>query len=214
MKFTTKKMTTLALFTALALVLSLLIRFPMVPAVSFLSYDPKDIVIGIGGFLFGPLSALVISVLTSFLELLFKGGNLLDVVMNVISTCTFICTASWIYKRQHTKKGALCGLIAGIIVNILSMLLWNYVVDPIYFGMPREAVIAMLPWIALFNLLKCGINAGILLMIYKPVVGALRHSGIVEQGQDHVSHTKSMMTIGLFLFVTALVVILAVNGSI
>lgn len=214
MKISTKKMTTLALFIALAVVLSMLIRVPLVPAVSFLTYDPKDVVIGISGFLFGPLSAFVVSALASLIELLFRGGNLLDVVMNVISTCTFVCTASWIYKRRHTRKGALAGLLIGIVVNIVSMLLWNYVVDPIYFGMPREAVVAMLPWIALFNLLKCGINAGILLLIYKPVVGALHHSGIVEQSQDHVSHTRSMMLIGLFLIITAIVVILSINGNI
>lgn len=214
MKISTKKMTLLALFTALAAVFSLLIRVPLVPSVSFLSYDPKDVVIGIGGFLFGPLSAFIVSVLTSLIEIFLRGGNLLDVVMNVISTSTFICTASWIYKRNHTRSGALTGLSAGTIVNILSMLLWNYVIDPIYFGMPREAVVSMLPWIALFNLLKCGINSGILLVVYKPIVRALRSSGIVQKEQDRISHSKSMMVIGLFLILTAIVVILSLNGTI
>lgn len=211
---TTKKMTTLALFVALAVVMTMLIRVPLVPAVSFLTYDPKDIVIGIGGFLFGPLSALIISALSSLIELLFRGGNLIDVIMNIISTCTFVCTASWIYKRRHTKQGALIGLLAGMAANVASMLLWNYVMDPIYFGMPREAVVSMLPAIGLFNVLKCGINSGILLLIYKPVVNALRHSGLVEASKDHVSGAKTMVFTGSFVLLTVVIVVLSLQNVI
>lgn len=48
-KISTKKMTVLALFCALAVVLTLLFRVPLVPSVSFLTYDAKDVVIGMGG---------------------------------------------------------------------------------------------------------------------------------------------------------------------
>ena len=37
-----------------------------VPIVLFLKYDPKDIVIAIGGFLFGPMTAFTIEVIVSF----------------------------------------------------------------------------------------------------------------------------------------------------
>ncbi len=47
----TKKLTTIAILSAMAMVLNLLIQFPIVPAVSFLSYDPKDIIIVIAGFI-------------------------------------------------------------------------------------------------------------------------------------------------------------------
>ena len=49
----TKKLTTIAILSAMAMVLNLLIQFPIVPAVSFLSYDPKDIIIVIAGFIYG-----------------------------------------------------------------------------------------------------------------------------------------------------------------
>ncbi len=110
----------------------------------FLSYDAKDVIIVIGGFIYGAGSAFIMSVITSLLEIMYRGGNLLDVLMNVISTCTFACVAAWIYKRDHTRKGAFLGLGIGTVCSVLSMLLWNYIVTPIYFGMPREAVVSIL----------------------------------------------------------------------
>ena len=149
----TKKITTIGLLCAMAMVLNLLVSFPLVPAVSFLKFDPKDIIIVIGGFIYGPLTSFVISAICSVLELLFRGGTILDVLMNVIASCTFACTAAFIYKKVHTKNGAVLGLIAGTICCTLSMVLWNYIITPIYFGMPREAVVGMLlPGIVPFNL--------------------------------------------------------------
>ena len=84
---------------------------------------------------------------------MFRGGTILDVLMNMISTCTFAVAAAYFYKKNHTKKGAIIGLVIGIIACSISMLLWNYIVDPIYFQMPREAVISMLPAILLLSLI-------------------------------------------------------------
>ena len=54
----TRKLTTLAMLAALAIVLVALIHFPLVPAAPFLEYDPADIPIFIGTFLFGPAAGL------------------------------------------------------------------------------------------------------------------------------------------------------------
>ena len=208
----TKKITTIGLLCAMAMVLNLLVSFPLVPAVSFLKFDPKDIIIVIGGFIYGPLTSFVISAICSVLELLFRGGTILDVLMNVIASCTFACTAAFIYKKVHTKNGAVLGLIAGTICCTLSMVLWNYIITPIYFGMPREAVVGMLlPGIVPFNLLKCGINAGITLFVYKPIVTALRHSGLVKESES-VSTGKSMAVVGGFMVVSGLLIVCTMNG--
>jgi riboflavin transporter FmnP len=212
-KWTTKQMTILALMAAMATVLSVLIRFPIVPAVSFLNFEPKDIIIAIAGFIFGPFSAFIVSLMASVLELLFTGGNMFDVLMNVISTCTFVCTAAFIYKKVHTKNGALLGLLAGIAFQLAAMLLWNYVIDPIYYNMPREAVVAMLPAIGLFNVIKCSVNASVTLLVYKPVVTALRKAGLVKESQAP-DNTRSFATVGLFVAATVLIFILGYNGII
>lgn len=202
----TRRITMLGMLTAMAVVVTLLVRFPLVPAVSFLQYDPKDIVIMIGGFLLGPVSGAVISCLASVIELLFKGGTVIDVIMNIVATCAFVCPAAYVYKKNHTRKGAVIGLCTGTLVNILVMLLWNYVMTPIYFGMPREAVIPMLPWIALFNLLKCGINGLIVFLIYKPVAKALRF--MTEDEKETPQQKKQSLT----LFIGFVVVCVLVFG--
>lgn len=207
---TTKKMTALAMMIALAVVLTMLVRVPLVPAVSFLTYDPKDIVIGIAGFLYGPGSAALVSMIASAIELLFRGGNIIDWLMNVLSSCSFICTAAFFYKKVRTKNSAFIGLVCGMVVNILVMIAWNYVMDPIYFGMPQEAVIPMLGPISLFNFLKGSINTVLLLLIYKPVSNALHKAGLVEKRDYSTpSNKKTLAVVGGCILATAVVVILA-----
>ena len=216
MNMTTKKITTLGMLCGLAVIVNLLIHFPLIPSVEFLSYDAKDVIIVIGGFIYGAGSAFIMSVITSLLEIMYRGGNLLAVLMNVISPCTFACVAAWIYKRDHTRKGAFLGLGIGTVCSVLSMLLWNYIVTPIYFGMPREAVVSILvPGILPFNLLKCGLNSGLTLFLYKPIVGIFRRTSLVEHtsGGDHAI-TKGTVLIGLFICASVICFILGFQGII
>ena len=200
----TKKLTTIAILSAMAMVLNLLIQFPIVPAVSFLSYDPKDIIIVIAGFIYGPMTSFIMSLLCSFLEIVFRGGNLLDVLMNVISTCTFACVAACIYKYKHSKKGAIAGL---------SMTLWNYIITPIYYQMPRSAVVGMLlPGIVPFNIIKCTLNAACAMLIYKPLVNALRNTQFVPQSNTNETLTKDVGIVSAFIIVSIVVLILVMKG--
>lgn len=214
MNLTTKKITTVGMLCAMAVVANLLVRFPLVPSVPFLSYDPKDIIIVIGGFIYGPAVCFLMSAITSVLEIAFRGGNLLDVLMNMISTCTFAVMAAYIYKKNHTKKGAIIGLVAGTISCAISMLIWNYVVDPIYFKMPREAVIAMLPAVLLFNVLKCGMNTGVSIFLYKPIVNVLRRTNLVEKSHGEQSKSHDMLILGIFIIATIVCLILGIQGII
>lgn len=209
--FETRKITLLGLMTAMAVVLTFLFRFPLVPSVSFLTYDPKDIVLMLTGFIFGPLDALIVIVLSSLVEALMHGDTIWDIIMNIIASGTYICIAALIYKRIHTRNGAIIGLAAGLVVNVIAMVIWNYIVDPIYFGMPQEAVIPMLPAIALFNVLKCAINSAIVLIIYKPVVEALRSSGMLPKS-DAVSSRKSFAAAGVFVLLVVIGSIIAASS--
>lgn len=87
----------------------------------------KRLTITIGGFILGPLSAFVISVIVSFIEMLsVSETGLIGCIMNIISTCSFACTASIIYKKKHNIKGAIIGLLSGCVLMVIEMLLWNY----------------------------------------------------------------------------------------
>lgn len=210
----TKKITTVGMLCAMAVIANFIIHFPIIPAVSFLKYDSKDIIIVIAGFIFGPLTTLIMSAITSVLEIMYRGGTILDVLMNMISTCTFAITASYVYKRNHTKKGAIIGLTLGVIACTISMLIWNYVVDPIYFQMPRSAVIVMLPAIGLFNVIKCGLNMAITLFLYKPIVTILRNTNLVEKNSQTASLSHDIMILAAFILLTAIVLTLSFQGMI
>ena len=179
----TKNMTTMAMLAALAFLVMLVGRIPMVAAAPFLKYDPKDVIIIIGGFIFGPFAAFMISLVVSIIEMLtVSETGPIGAIMNLLSTCSFACLASVIYKKKHSIKGAVIGLVSGIALMVVVMLAWNYLLTPIYMGYPREAVAAMLlPVFLPFNLIKGGLNAGITLLIYKPVVMTLRKAGLAPK---------------------------------
>ncbi len=168
----TRKLTMLAMLCALAYVVMLIGRIPLISVGSLvLKYDPKDVIIAIGGFIFGPLSALLISVVVSLVEMLtVSETGFIGFAMNVVATAAFF------YKKKHTMGGAVLGLSIGLVLMTLMMILWNYFLTPLYLGYPREAVVELLlPLFLPFNLIKGGINMALTLLIYKPSVKALRH---------------------------------------
>ena len=165
--------------------------------VLFLKYDPKDVIITIGGFIYGPMVSAIISVCVSFVEMFTASDTgIYGLIMNIISTCSFACVASMIYKKKRTINGALLGLIFATIFMSLIMLLWNYYITPLYLNQPREAVIPMLlPTILPFNLIKGSLNAAFTLMLYKPVVNGLRKAKLIPQVN---AGNKKVMSFGIF----------------
>ena len=65
-KLETKVIVGIAVFSALAFVLSQVIRFP----VMFLTFDVKDAIICISAFIYGPIAAPVVSLIAALLELI------------------------------------------------------------------------------------------------------------------------------------------------
>ena len=75
------------------------------------------------------------------------------------------------------------------------MLLWNYLITPIYQKVPRDVVAAMLPTVFLpFNLVKGGLNMAITLLLYKPVVTALRKARLAPESRK-VTSTNGTVTL-------------------
>ena len=203
-RFSTRYIAVVAMFTAISFIAVLLSK--VIPNVAgFLSYEPKDAVIVISGFIFGPLTCVIVSVLTSLIEMLsISSTGIYGFLMNVVSTCAFTVPAAWFYRRHHTIKGALAGLGIGIIVLAACMVLWNYIITPFYMGVDRSVVAGMLMSVFLpFNLIKGGINAGLTLLIYKPVVNALRRAHLVEASS---SGSKGGFKAGYTLFAAAVLI--------
>jgi len=160
----------MGMLAAISLVLVLIIRIPYPPA-PFLVYDPADIPIFIGAFAFGPMAGLALTAVVSFIQAFVLGGDgIIGFFMHFVATGAFVLAAGYIYKANKTRKSAVTGLICGTIIMTASMILWNLLITPIFLGVPREAVIAMLATVILpFNLLKAGINSVVTFITYKSI---------------------------------------------
>ena len=187
--------------------------------IGFLQFDLKDTVICIGGFVFGPVAAALISITVAAIEMFtVSDTGPIGFIMNVLATASFCCTASYVYKKKHTMNGAVVGLALGTVMLTAVMLLWNYLITPLYMtGVTREQVTAMLiPIFLPFNAVKGGMNMAAVLLLYKPVVGALRKAKLVPPSS---SGKKGVFNAGFLLFSLALmatfvVLMLVVSGKI
>lgn len=217
MQTRTKKLTVIAMLSAAAYLAMVVGR---IPVVLFLKYEPKDVIITIGGFLFGPLTAFTMSALVSFIEMLtVSTTGFIGLLMNIISSCSFACTAAIIYKKKHNYKGAILGLVAGWLITTAVMLLWNCLITPIYMRYPREEVVKLLiPAFLPFNLLKGGLNASIIMLIYKPLSKALRSAnlmpGVAETSTNRKKVTLGSVLVSSLIIVTCILTILAFQGYI
>ncbi len=210
-----KKMTTIGILSALAIILALAFGIPIIPAAPFLKYDPKDVIIVIGAFIYGPHASLIMSSICAVLEVVFKGGNIIDIIMNIVASCAFCCGAAFIYKQNKTKKGAILGLMTGIILMVITMAVWNYIFTPIYTGMPRDVVASMIPTVIIpFNFIKAVLNASLTLILYKRVVSFLRSKELIEQSSVNEHKTSYLSILGIVIFITILCIVLIMKGII
>ena len=211
----TKKYTTIGMLCALAYVAVVVGRIPLI---LFLKYDPKDVIIVIGGLIFGPLTSFAVTIIVSVVQMFtISGTGILGCVMNIISSCSFACTAAFIYKRKHKLSGAILGLFCGWGCQVVVMMFWNYLIAPIYMGYPREAIVELLlPAFLPFNLIKGGLNAAITMLLYKPVVTTLRRSNLIEIRQDSgkMQINVGILLLALLILITCVLLILSFNDKI
>lgn len=204
-KLTTKELTTLAMITAIAYVLVNTVR---IPVVLFLKYEPKDVIITIGGFLLGPAASLISAGVVALIEMVtISDTGVIGCIMNFLSTCSFACAAALVYKRNHTMKGAVLGLAAGTVFMVSAMMLWNYLITPLYMtGTSRSDIAGMLlPVFLPFNLLKAGLNSSITLLLYKPLVTGLRRAGLVQTSSAPAAIGRTAKP-GVLIFATVLLI--------
>lgn len=218
-RVTVKTVTSLAMLTALTYLAMLLSN--LLPKVAgFLQMEVKGTVIAIGGFLFGPLSAAIISIVVAFIEMFtVSDTGIIGCIMNLLAACAFACPAAFLYQRMRTRKGAVIGLTVGVAALTAVMLLWNYLITPLYMGIPRETVAGMLPTVFLpFNLVKGGLNMALTLILYKPVVTALRKARLAPEreasAQSGDRFDAGFLLFSLALLATFVLLVLVLAGKI
>lgn len=215
--FDTKKLVGIAMFSALAYVVAYVCNI-IPPVAGFLSLDVKDSVIAMASFIFGPISAVIISFIAAFIEFItFSTTGWYGFVMNFASSAVFSLTASLIYRRRKTLNFALIGFLSAVAMTTGVMLILNIFVTPFYLvqymGMPmvvaKDTVAELLAKTLLpFNFAKSLLNSAVAMLLYKPLTEALRRARLIEGGKK-IAFNKNTVII-LIVGVSALAVSLAV----
>ena len=202
-KYDTKKYIGIAVFSSLAFVVALVCNV-IPPVANFLSLDVKDAVIAIASFVYGPISAVLISFIASFIEFItFSTTGWYGLVMNFASSAVFSLTASLIYKKIRNLNGALVAFFAAVITTTAVMLVLNKFVTPIYLFdylkiMPEDAARAyvseLIPVVLLpFNFAKALLNSALAMLLYKPTTAALRKAKMASGAK--ISFNKGSIVI-------------------
>ena len=185
----TKKLVMGALLGALAAILMVLdFNVPLAPG--FIKFDFSDFPVLIGGFVFGPLTGVLIAFLKIVLNLLFKPTTTMFVgeASNFLLSVCYMGVACLFYRKHRTKKGAVIGMALATVTTSLFAIASNILVMfPMYaklFGMSMEQIVGMVsavnPFVkdvttmviaslVPFNLFKYGVISLITFISYKKI---------------------------------------------
>lgn len=191
-KSATRKLTLTAVMSAFSAVLMFLeTPLPFFPP--FLQIDSSDLPATLCAFSAGPLWGVAVQLIKNIIHMLATKTMIAGEVANFLIGAAFVLPAGIIYRKKHTKTGALIGLSIGTIVMSLAGVLTNfYITLPLYSRlMPMDAIIEMsskanphikdvmtliLYGITPFNILKGVVISAAAMFIYKPLSPILHYS--------------------------------------
>ena len=168
--FTASRIAKLALLTALAYVVTFL-EFPIFPAAPFLQLDFSNVFVLLGGFLYGPLASVIVSLLKECLSLLDSGTGGIGELANFLINFAFYIVPTLVYRYRKGLKWVIPMLAVGVVLQIGAGLLVNrYINFPLYMGAGAAASFAALWWyIILFNLIKGAAVSAVTVLLYKRI---------------------------------------------
>ncbi len=169
-RFNVRMLTQMAMLAALSIILVYAVHFPIFPAASFLEYDPADIMLIIGTFLYGPAAGLLLTAVVCIIQgiTVSAASGVIGILMHLVASGGYILCAGLVYKRNKSLKGSIFAVLAGTLTRCVTMLIWNILLTPIFMSVPQEAVMAMLlPIILPFNLIYAGANSILAVVVYR-----------------------------------------------
>ena len=100
-----REMTFIAMMGALSGVI-MLFRFPLPFLPPFMSFDLSPIVEMIGGFMFGPVAAVLIIIVKILVNLVIQGSYSVGTgeLQNLILGCAYVMPAIFVYRKKTRKN--------------------------------------------------------------------------------------------------------------
>ena len=189
-----RRMTMAAMMGTMAFVL-LSISFSIPILSPFAEIDLANLPELIGGFILGPIGAIQIIVVKIVLKCLLIGTESMYTgeLQNLLLSLAFVLPAVLYYRKNHTKRGAIIGLVIGGLCKVVVGVITNlYLIFPFYiklYGMDWQAIVDMCsavnPWISSvptmvafsvvpFNIVSCALNAFVTVLVYKRLSGPIK----------------------------------------
>ncbi|MBE6665307.1 MAG: ECF transporter S component [Ruminococcaceae bacterium] len=187
----TRPMAVVAVMSALSIVLMMLeFSVPVVP--SFLKFDISDFPALLTSFAVSPLAGVAVCFLKNVLHLFFTATSGVGELANFIISSAFVFPAGLLYKRFHTKFGAVLASFVGAVAAALMCVPVNYFITYPFYAkvmIPMDAIIGMyqailpsvdglLEALLVFNLpftfVKGSICILLTFLVYKPLSPILK----------------------------------------
>ena len=169
--FTTKSLTTIAVFVALGYGLSWL-EFPIFPPAPFLKLDFTNVITLLCGYMFGPIGAIIVEGVKQLLILLTHSDTAgVGQLANFLMTTAFVLPPSLLYKFKKGKTWVVIGMAVGSVMQIGVALLCNrYITFPLYVGDSAKGMFASLwVYVLAFNAVKTVVISVITFLVYKRI---------------------------------------------
>lgn len=150
---TTKNLTMIAMFSAIAAVL-MIFEIQLTFSPSFVKFDFSDLPVMLGGFLIGPFAGGIIVFMKILLHFLLNGTTSFFVgdLSNLLLTLSFVLPASFIYQQKKTKKTAIQGLLVSIICTSLLAIIFNlFLIFPLYLKVLNLKMVDLINMIHVVN---------------------------------------------------------------
>lgn len=182
-RFSAKRLALMAVFTALAYVVSLF-DFPLFPSAEFLKLDFGNTFIALISFLLGPVEGVIVCLLKESLRCLTSSTACTGELANFIITSSFILLPSIFYQyKKRFKTVAISLSIACVIAVGVALLTNRFISLPLYayalggsiFGMSVAAFFAKYWAVMLaFNLIKVVSVSVLTVVLYKRLSNFLK----------------------------------------
>lgn len=193
---TTKRLILTAVLGAISAILMIL-EFPMPFIPPFVKMDFSELPVILGGFIMGPVSGALISLIKITLNFLLNGTTTFGIgeLANFLYSLGYMLPAVLIYHKLRSKKGAVISLAIGSVITSIIAIIMNIAVTfPLYgklMGLDIDAIVnmcastnpyvkdmvslmicSMLP----FNLFKYGITSILTFLLYKKLSYIIKDS--------------------------------------
>jgi riboflavin transporter len=177
------------LMAALAIVLSFM-EIPMPFFAEWLKLDLSFVPMMLAGLSLGPVAGIAVLLITNGFHLLGSSSVGVGEIANLLLGLSFLLPALIAYSIRRTRKSALFGMIAGILLMMIVGVVSNayFLIPlaknagflPVSFDMSKYLIAAIIP----FNLLKGVVDCLITYLLYKRLSRILQKANLESDNKN------------------------------